>query len=487
MAQLNFPNTRLDGSPIQAGDQYTGDNGVTYIFDGVKWVGHAVAQPAGTNSITNNGNTVQVDIDGNLVIPNNATIKYANGDPVVTGGGSTATIWTNNANGCLRAELSSTGFQAFTDATHLDLQDGGIWNVGSYQNSTFIGNDDFDNTNVLSLRSGDATYITTNLRENGNYQWAFGTDGSLAFPVLSSNARTGSGDNLQFAKGAASQKIISTQNADADITTVERLVVAGGDSYYDSNAHEWFGEGGDIYLWAGKGANGGDIKVDAGNALGLNGDEGGTIKIRGGSSDTGNGGFLELSSGNGAQNGGTISITSGYGQNTGGDISITAQFGGETNGKITLQAGSNPWTFNPDGTFKTPIDSGAGSYNLDASQSTNILSTVTPTVVFTALDTRTYSVKATISIIFGTPDTLETQTCEMLIVRKTAGFSSPPTTYTAIATVYGVIHTTTDPLATFDVKCDVDGRIQITALQAAGMDGPGYFVQVVAKEMLNYN
>ena len=76
MAILNFPNTRLDGSPLQAGDQYTGDNGVTYIFDGVKWVGHAVAQPAGTNSITNNGHTVQIDSTGNLVIPNNATIVY---------------------------------------------------------------------------------------------------------------------------------------------------------------------------------------------------------------------------------------------------------------------------------------------------------------------------------------------------------------------------------------------------------------------------
>ena len=53
---LNFPNTGL-----YVGLQYTGDNGVTYIFDGTKWVGHAVSQPAGTNSITNGGHTVQVD------------------------------------------------------------------------------------------------------------------------------------------------------------------------------------------------------------------------------------------------------------------------------------------------------------------------------------------------------------------------------------------------------------------------------------------
>ena len=100
-----------------------------------------------------------------------------------TATGSSGTVWTNDANGCLRVELSSTGFEAFTDASHLDLQDSGQWNVGSYQNSTVIGNDEFTNTNILSLRSGDDTYITTNLRENGNYQWKFGTDGNLTLPV----------------------------------------------------------------------------------------------------------------------------------------------------------------------------------------------------------------------------------------------------------------------------------------------------------------
>jgi hypothetical protein len=59
--------------------QYTGDNGTTYVFDGVKWVGHAVAQPAGTNSITNNGYTLQINGDGNVVIPTGAHIFYQDG------------------------------------------------------------------------------------------------------------------------------------------------------------------------------------------------------------------------------------------------------------------------------------------------------------------------------------------------------------------------------------------------------------------------
>ena len=119
--------------------------------------------------------------DGNLVLPDGGYIL--NGDLTVYGGtGGGGTIWTNPANGCLRAELSDTGFQAYTTASHLDLEDGGLWNIGSYQNSTSIGNDQFSNQHDLSLRSGDATFITTNLRENGNHQWKFGTDAKLTLP-----------------------------------------------------------------------------------------------------------------------------------------------------------------------------------------------------------------------------------------------------------------------------------------------------------------
>jgi hypothetical protein len=126
----------------------------------------------------------------NMSITTSATNKTITFN--ATGGSNTGTIWTNPANGCLRAELSATGFEAFTDASHLDLQDSGQWNVGSYQNSTVIGNDEFTNTNILSLRSGDETYITTNLRENGNHQWIFGTDGLLTLPNGASIGSSGS-------------------------------------------------------------------------------------------------------------------------------------------------------------------------------------------------------------------------------------------------------------------------------------------------------
>ena len=195
MSALNFP------SGAVTGDQYTGDNGSVYVFDGVKWVGDTISLVANPNALVNNGHTVQLDGAGRLVLPAYTFPATAgtNGQVLVWpgsgsrlvwanqsgsgGGGGDGTVWTNDANGCLRAELSSTGFEAFTDATHLDLQDSGQWTIGSYQYGTFIGNDEFTNVNILSLRSGDDTYITTNLRENGNHQWKFGADGNLTLPV----------------------------------------------------------------------------------------------------------------------------------------------------------------------------------------------------------------------------------------------------------------------------------------------------------------
>ena len=176
------------------------------------------------------------------------------------------------------------------------------------------------------------------------------TDGGLAipnnieFPFLPGNSRTGSGNNLQFEKGSVYQKIISTQDGTESVPTVERLVVSGGDSY--NNEGTYTGEGGDLYLWAGRGADGGDIKVDAGNGT----NSGGTVKVRAGQGDNGYGGFVEISSGYGASgNGGAININSGYGSNQGGNIAIQAGNGGSAGGNISLSVSAGSWTFKQNG------------------------------------------------------------------------------------------------------------------------------------------
>ena len=84
MPILNFPNNP------SVGDTYTGDNGISYIWDGNKWGGHTAAiDTINTNSsyLINNGNVIQVDGTGNLVIPVGAGIFDADGNPISTGGG----------------------------------------------------------------------------------------------------------------------------------------------------------------------------------------------------------------------------------------------------------------------------------------------------------------------------------------------------------------------------------------------------------------
>ena len=114
----------------------------------------------------------------------------------------------------------------------------------------------------------DGVWIKNESWSGGNYhhKWHFDNYGSITFPILDGNSRTGNGENLQFAK-SGNQKVISTAAGTVGQPTVERLVIAGGDSYYDAGTSTYTGEGGDVYLWAGKGDNGGDVKVQAGEGV----------------------------------------------------------------------------------------------------------------------------------------------------------------------------------------------------------------------------
>lgn len=183
------------------------------------------------------------------------------------------------------------------------------------------------------------------------YNWAFRNDGSIELPSQTSNNRTGFGNTFKFAL-QGNQHIIASPRGTQVNPTVERLVVAGGDSYQDPDTLEWIGEGGDIYLWAGFGNDGGDIKVDAGNGNSY----GGTVKVRAGNVEGPSipgtyGGFTEIRAGNGytggavsiyggtgASAGGTINITSGSGPDSCGDVNITASVNNAAKGKVTITA-----------------------------------------------------------------------------------------------------------------------------------------------------
>ena len=175
------------------------------------------------------------------------------------------------------------------------------------------------------------------------------------FVVGSSNARTGTGEVLQFTDGTE-QSVITGPSPTIANSTAQRLVVAGQDGLIDTA-----GEGGDIYLWAGVGGSGngsgGDIKVDAGNAGG-NG-SGGTVKMRGGDATDGSGGYIEIFGGDsvdsnagdvyiaGGQStnndGGEVDIEGGYSTTgDGGDIDIDGGYSASsTGGHIYINAGNS--------------------------------------------------------------------------------------------------------------------------------------------------
>lgn len=70
---LDFPNTP------QTGQTYTGGNGVTYVFDGTKWVSEsALGYQFDFSRLTNGQYVVQLDATGNLVIPVNGDVIRGN-------------------------------------------------------------------------------------------------------------------------------------------------------------------------------------------------------------------------------------------------------------------------------------------------------------------------------------------------------------------------------------------------------------------------
>ena len=207
--------------------------------------------------------------------------------------------------------------------------------------------------------------VTTNTKHLGigsyEAQWEFTENGNIRFPSNGSNARTGVGETLSFNNSSAQSIITGPEPKETD-PTAERLVIAGRDGFPGSG-----GEGGDIYLWAGRGGSnngsGGDIKVDAGDGQAVG--QGGTVKMRGGNTDNGVGGFVEIKAGNsGSGSGGPINITAGNvyagegGQ--GGTVNIQSGYsnyygsGGDIN--LFANAGGDVYISTTDGTYTSSYE-----------------------------------------------------------------------------------------------------------------------------------
>ena len=214
MSALIFPTVGLT-----TGTQYTGDNGVTYVYDGVKWVGHGTNLSPGTSSIINNGHVVQVDTTGNLVVPGYVI-------PATTGTTNQVLTWPSLGNILTWTTLTAASVWQLTSGTavvslgadgNLTLPTG--YSIGGNTNgndgialttdrgTVLFGNHPEqctpitaashfhimrENNSTVDLFFGDDyNYVKLPKSDNGNgveigtnadHVWRFDTDGILNFP-----------------------------------------------------------------------------------------------------------------------------------------------------------------------------------------------------------------------------------------------------------------------------------------------------------------
>lgn len=179
-----------------------------------------------------------------------------------------------------------------------------------------------------------------------NKEWLFGSDGNTIFPTLTTprgDIAQGSlvSNTLKLGDGI-NQAVISTPDGRQSYSNSQRLVINPGQG-------NGFGEGGDIYLWAGRGGadggSGGDIKIRGGYGPETGG--GGYVRIEGGDTTNGSAGFVEIKGGySDTTAGGDVDIYGGYGD------------GGTQNGNVTVNTYDatgvlKTWAFNTTGSTGT--------------------------------------------------------------------------------------------------------------------------------------
>jgi hypothetical protein len=291
--------------------------------------------------------------DGQINIPegsnsfDNGRIQSANGYPTLLGYGS--------------------GGHGGPELDWMDSDDP----ANAFGNSTVLRNTMYINDGGL--------YVGMNENDVANVavaSWRFAPDGGTIFPTL--NVARGdnpsgniTGQTLLF--GNPNQEaIISTPDGTPGNEYSQRLVINPG-------AGNDFGEGGDIYLWAGRGGDnngsGGDVKIRGGQGMGEAG-SGGYLRIEAGDSqDRGAPGYIDITGGYGANTyGGYVQVTGGGGGNgQGGPVQILGGYGapgfkgGDANiiggssadgasnyGNVNINSGGQAWSFRNNGTTQFP-------------------------------------------------------------------------------------------------------------------------------------
>lgn len=335
------------------------------------------------NTIYIGGVPLGITVGNVLTVGGNAVLQNDSNTSISTTGNITADYFFGD--GSQLTNVATTGQWAFSGDTAYNSTSNGLYIQASQGNNDggayFPYTDEGSTTRLYNL-SGAGIELSA-----GANTWILNPDASIQFPQIN----TPRGDNpsgsvygytLVIGDGE-NEAVITTPNGDpAGGQSSQRLVINPG-----KGADLTSGEGGDIYLWAGRGGSG-----DAANAI--SGGSGGDIKIRGGqggggASATGDGGYIRMEGGDSSALGGSagfIEITGGVSQDltggyvnirggqgvTGGDANITGGTGtagaggavrltGGTSanglpeyGNIYVQSGVNTWQFDNTGNLNLP-------------------------------------------------------------------------------------------------------------------------------------
>ena len=350
----------VTGANLVASSNFVGTRLVTNLT-GFNWSDPIVDITLGTNTY--------------VTLTNNVFGDPWSGQVTISGVGGTT-----NANGnWYYAATSGNQFELLTNggADPVDSSEWGAYTGGGLAFTLDYANIEINGQNI-TIRSDKGDY--------NNRIWGFNNNGGTIFPTLSvqrgdNPSGTISGQTLLFGDNGQ-EAIISTQDGAAGTEYSQRLVINPGQGYN-------YGEGGDLYLWAGRGGDGsgsgGDIKIRGGqggaNTLGGNGGDGGYIRIEAGdaASTGGVAGYVQITGGVAGYvtpgiSGGAVTITGGQGQNgDGGDANITGGYGGtgynggDVNitgggtssglanyGNVNIAAGATTWRFDNTGNLNLP-------------------------------------------------------------------------------------------------------------------------------------
>ena len=195
-----------------------------------------------------------------------------------------------------------------TSPNHIHVRAGGI--IDESTAYLYLGG---EKANVLVDDSTHRVQINSTSADSSSFNWTFDNNGNTLFPYLTTQRGDTSGgtlntNTLKLGDGT-NQAVITTPDGILPGYASERLVINPGQG-------SGSGEGGDIYLWAGRGGDdggsGGDIKIRGGYGP-LAGD-GGYIRIEGGDTRNGTAGYALLRGGDSlAGPAGNVEIQGGIG------------------------------------------------------------------------------------------------------------------------------------------------------------------------------